>query len=283
VKFLRLNNDVEIPILGYGVFQIPPAETERCVLDALEVGYRLIDTAQAYRNEKQVGAALKSAGIARDELFITTKVWIGEYGYDTTKRAVEVALGKLQLDYLDLMLLHQPFNDIYGAWRALEDLYDQGLLRAIGVSNFYPDRLADLSEFNRITPQVNQVETNPFNQQIAAQQNMQKYGVQIESWAPFGEGKNGMFTHPTLQAIGQKHGKTVAQVILRWLIQREIVALPKTVSVERMRENFDVFDFTLDDQDMREIQLMDTGSTLFDFDHRTPEAVAMFFQRRNVD
>ena len=253
MEYVTLANGVKMPQLGYGVYQVTKEECERCVADALKAGYRHIDTAQSYFNEEEVGNALKKSGIPREELFITTKVWIEHYGYEACRESVLESLRKLQLDYLDLVLLHQPFADYYGAWRALEELYAEGKLRAIGVSNFYPDRLVDICSFSRIKPMVNQVETHPHNQQKTAHEWMNKYGVVHEAWAPFGEGRGGLFTDPVLAKIGAKYGKTVAQVILRWHIQRGIVVIPKSTHSERMAENFNVFDFALSEEDMKEI------------------------------
>lgn len=275
MEYVTLSNGTKMPKLGFGVFQISKADCERCVLDAIKVGYRHIDTAQSYLNEEEVGNAIQKCGVPRKELFITTKVWIDNYGYEKTKQSVLDSMKKLKTDYLDLVLLHQPFSDYYGAYRALEDLYNEGKIRAIGVSNFYPARLADMVAFNDIPPQVNQVETNPFHQQITAQENMIKRNVQMEAWAPFGEGKNDMFSNPVLKAIGEKYHKSVAQVILRWLMQRDIVALAKSTHIERMRENFEIFDFQLSEQDMKVISELDTNTSLF-FNHQTPEAVEMF-------
>ncbi len=276
MQYLTLNNDVKMPILGFGVYQIPPEETKQAVLDAIDVGYRSIDTAQSYFNEKQVGEAIAECGVLREELFITTKVWIENYGYDKCRASVLESLEKLGLEYIDLVLLHQPFSDYYGAYRALEDLYEEGLIKSIGVSNFYPDRLADICLFGRkVIPAINQVETNPLNAQYAAQANMEKNGVQIAAWAPFGEGMQGMFTNETLARIGKKHNKSVAQVILRWLIERSVVVLCKSTHKERMAENIDVFDFALDEEDMLEIMELDTSSSLF-FDHADPEIVEWF-------
>lgn len=286
MEFVKLNNGVEMPKLGFGVFQISKEDCERCVLDAIKVGYRLIDTAQSYLNEEQVGNALQKCGVIREELFITTKIWLGSYGYEETKKSVEDSMKKLKVEYLDLVLLHQPFSDYYASYHALEDLYDEGKIRAIGVSNFYPDRLSDICAFNRIKPQINQVETNPLNQQVDAQKNMEKNNVQIEAWAPFGEGKNNMFFNEVLLSIGNKHQKSVAQVILRWLTQREVVALAKSINIERMKENFEIFDFKLSGDDMDKIAELDTKTSLF-FNHQTPEAVERFIkyidQRKNVD
>ena len=275
MEHVKLANGVEIPKIGYGVFQVSKDDASRCVREAIEVGYRHIDTAQSYFNEAEVGQGIKDSGIDRKELFLTTKVWISNYGYENTLKSVDVSLKKLGADYLDLVLLHQPFSDTYGAWHALEKLYKEGVIRAIGVSNFYPDRLADMVAFNEIAPMVNQIETNPFNQQIEARENMIKRGVAQEAWAPFGEGKAGMFDNPTLARIGETHGKSVAQVILRWLMQRDIVALPKSTHKNRMEENIDVFDFALTDEEMADIAALDTKTSLF-FRHDTPEAVDMF-------
>ena len=272
---ITLNNGVTIPILGFGVFQIPAAETKQAVLDAISAGYRHFDTAQAYANEKEVGQAIAESGLPREEFFITSKVWLDNYGYEKAYQSVLDSLEKMGLDYLDLMLLHQPFSDYYGAYRALEDLYREGKLRAIGVSNFYPDRLSDLAAFTEITPQINQVETHPFNQQIFAQENMEKNKVQIESWATFAEGRNGIFTNPVLEEIGRKYGKSTAQVMVRWQVQRGIVCLTKTVKPERMKENLDVFDFELSDVDMKAIAGLDTKTSLF-FNHQDASTVDLF-------
>lgn len=276
MKNVILNNGVEMPILGFGVYQIPQEETKQAVLDAIDVGYRLIDTAQSYFNEEQVGEAIAECDVPREELFITTKVWIENYSYEKCKESVYESLKKLNLDYIDLVLLHQPFSDYYGAYRALEELNEEGLIRAIGVSNFYPDRLTDICLFGRkIIPAVNQVECNPLNAQYKAQENMDKYKVQTSAWAPFGEGMEGMFTNETLVNIGRKYDKTAAQVILRWLIQRNVVINCKSTHKERMAENFDVFDFTLTEEDMDEIRKLDKSSSLF-FDHADPEMVEWF-------
>lgn len=276
MEYVKLNNGVEMPILGFGVYQIPKEETKKCVLDAIKVGYRAIDTAQSYFNESEVGDAIVESGIPRSEFFITTKIWIDNYGYEKCKASVEESLRKLKTDYIDLVLLHQPFSDYYGAYRALEELYHEGKITAIGVSNFYPDRLADMCLFGReVVPAVNQVETNPMNQQIKAQEVMQKYGVAIEAWAPFGEGKNGMFTNETLVNIGKKYGKTSAQVILRWLIQRGVIIACKSTHIERMEENFNAFDFELSDEDMEEIRKLDSNDSLF-FNHQDPVMVEWF-------
>ena len=272
---VTLNNGVSIPILGFGVFQIPAEETKQAVLDAIAAGYRHFDTAQAYANEKEVGQAIAESGLPREEFFITSKVWLDHYGYEKARQSVLDSLEKMGLDYLDLMLLHQPFSDYYGAYRALEHLYREGKLRAIGVSNFYPDRLSDLVAFTEITPQINQVETHPFNQQIFAQENMAKNKVQIESWATFAEGRNGIFTNPVLEEIGRKYGKSTAQVMVRWQVQRGIVCLTKTVKPERMKENLDVFDFELSDEDMKAIAGLDTKTSLF-FNHQDASTVDLF-------
>ncbi len=285
MEYVKLNNGVEMPILGFGVYQIPREETKRCVLDAINAGFRAIDTAQSYFNEAEVGDAIKESGIPREEFFITTKIWIDNYGYEKCKASVEESLKKLKTDYIDLVLLHQPFSDYYGAYRALEELYEEGKIRAIGVSNFYPDRLADMCLFGRkVVPAVNQVETNPMNQQVKAQENMEKYGVHIEAWAPFGEGKNNMFSNPTLVEIGKKYNKSAAQVILRWLIQRGVIIACKSTHKERMEENFNVFDFELSNEDMEAIKALDTSDSLF-FNHQDPSMVEWFdkmvYERRD--
>lgn len=276
MEYIVLNNGVKMPKLGYGVYQVSKRECTQCVLDAIDAGYRLIDTAQSYFNESEVGEAIARCGVPREELFITTKVWIDNYGYDKCRASVLESMRKLQVDYLDLILLHQPFADYYGAYRALEDLYAEGKVRAIGVSNFYPDRLSDICLFERkVVPQVNQVETNPYNAQFLAQKNMEKYGVQIEAWAPFGEGRNNLFSNEILASIGKKYGKSVAQVILRWLMQRDVVALAKSVHKERMLENIDIFDFSLSDEDMTMIAGIDRAESLF-FSHCDPQMVEWF-------
>ena len=272
MQFVTLNNGVKMPVLGFGVYQIPPSDTERAVSEALEVGYRHIDTAAVYKNEEAVGKAIAASGIPRDELFVTTKVWISDAGEDAARAAFERSSEKLGLDVVDLYLIHQPFGDVYGSWRALERLNDEGRVRAIGVSNFHNDRLADLIAFNRIVPAVNQVETHPFLQRFADQEFMAGEGVQIESWAPFAEGRNNLFTNPTLSSIARAHDKSVAQVVLRWLIQRGVVVIPKSVRRDRMEENFDVFDFELADSDMAVITTLEKGEPLF-IDHRDPAAV----------
>lgn len=275
MQHITLSNGVKMPQLGYGVYQISNEECERCVCDALKVGYRLIDTAQSYFNEEAVGRAIAKSGIARDEIFLTTKVWIEHYGYEQARASVLKSMEKLQVEYLDLCLLHQPFADAYGAYRALEDLYDEGRLRTIGISNFYVDRMIDFASFNRIKPMVNQVEIHPHNQQLEAKVWHDKYGVQMEAWAPFGEGRGGMFELPELKAIAAKHGKTVAQVILRWHLQRGIVVIPKSTHVERMKENFDVFDFSLTKEDMAAIAALDKKQSSF-FSHTDPAMVEWF-------
>ena len=275
MQTVTLNNGVEMPILGLGVYQLTePGECERVVSEALELGYRSIDTAASYRNEEAVGRAIAASGIPRDELFITSKVWIQDAGEKPARAAFERSLERLGLDYLDLYLIHQPMGDVYGSWRALENLNKEGLSRAVGVSNFYPDRLVDLILHNEITPAVNQVETHPFHQQVEAQKVMQEYNVQIESWGPFAEGKNDLFTNPTLTAIAEEHGRSVAQVVLRWLIQRGVVVIPKSARRERLEENISVFDFTLSDAQMADISTLDTGSSLF-IDHNDVSAVTL--------
>ncbi len=281
MTYITLSNGVKMPQLGYGVYQIPRDECERCVLDALKVGYRHIDTAQSYFNEEEVGAAIQKSGIPREDIFITTKVWIEHYGYSETKLSVLESMRKLRTDYIDLVLLHQPFADVYGAWHALEDLYAEGKIRSIGISNFYPDRMVDICSFARIKPMVNQVETHPYNQQIEAQQWMEKYGVQMEAWAPFAEGRGDMFANPVLAAIGKKYGKTTAQTILRWHLQRGIVIIPKSTHLERMQENFNIFDFELTAQDMAVIEGLDKKQSSF-FSHTEPTMVEWFAQMVTV-
>ena len=275
MDYATLSNGVKMPILGYGVYQVTKDECERCVSDALRAGYRHIDTAQSYFNEEEVGNAIAASGIPREELFITTKVWVEHYGYDACRASVLESMRKLKTDYIDLMLLHQPFSDYYGAWHALEDLYEEGKLKAIGVSNFYPDRLVDICSFARIRPMVNQVETHVLNQQAEAKKWMDKYGVQIEAWAPFGEGRGGLFQNEVLAAIGAKYGKTTAQVMLRWHIQRGVVVIPKSTHFERMAENFNVFDFALTDEDMAAIAALDQKQSSF-FSHYDPNMVEWF-------
>jgi len=278
-----LNNGIEMPILGFGVFQIADAEEcERSVFDALQAGYRLIDTAASYENEEAVGKAIKRSGLTRDEIFVTTKLWVQDAGYENAKRAFERSLKRLQLDYLDLYLIHQPYGDVYGSWRAMEELNREGRIRAIGVSNFQPDRLMDLMVHNEVVPAVNQIETHPFNQQIETQKFLQENNVQIESWGPFAEGKNNIFDNELLRSIAEKHKKTVAQMILRWLTQRGIVVIPKSVRQERIIENFNVFDFELGAEDMAAIVTLDTKTSAF-FDHRDPKMVKMLGEaRRNT-
>jgi organophosphate reductase len=275
MKTVTLNNGVVMPQIGYGVYQVSPAECERCVSDALSVGYRMIDTAQAYHNEEGVGAAVKKSGITRDELFLVSKVWISNYGFDKAKASIDESLRKLGTDYIDLMLLHQPFCDRYGAYRALEAAYKEGKVRAIGVSNFYPDHFIDLASNVEIVPAVNQVETHVFDQQIEAQGYMKEFGTHMMAWAPLAEGRNNFFTNLVLENIGKKYGKSVAQVALRWLIQRDVIIIPKSVHVERMQQNLDIFDFELSQEDMAAIAALDTKQSLF-FDHHAPEVVKMF-------
>lgn len=275
MNYVTLANGVKMPQLGYGVYQVTKEECKRCVLDALDVGYRAIDTAQSYFNEAEVGEAIAESGIDRKEIFLTTKVWIEHYGYEQAKESVLQSMEKLKTDYIDLVLLHQPFADYYGAYRALEDLYEEGKLRAIGVSNFYPDRLVDIASFARIKPMVNQIETHPLNQQIEAHEWLKKYGVIHEAWAPFGEGRGNMFTNPVLQKLGDKYNKTVAQVILRWQLQRGIVVIPKSTHKERMAQNLDLFDFTLTNEDMQAIASLDTKTSSF-FSHQDHAMVEWF-------
>ena len=272
MKFVTLNNGVKMPILGYGVYQVDPKECERCVSDALEVGYRLIDTAQAYYNEEGVGAAIPNSGIPREELFLTTKVWITNAGYEKAKASIEESLKKLKTDYIDLLLIHQPIGDYYGTYRAMEEAYEEGILKAIGVSNFYPDRFVDISNFVKVQPAVNQIETHPFQQQKQARKYLDKYHTQIESWGPFAEGRKDLFQNPVLQEVGAKYGKTVAQTVLRFLIQSGVVVIPKSTHKERMQENFNVFDFTLNEDDMQKIQALDEAESAF-FSHYDPETV----------
>lgn len=276
MEYVKLNNGVEMPIISFGVYQIPKEDTKRCVLDAIKSGYRGIDTAQSYFNESEVGDAIVECGVPREELFITTKVWIDHYGYEECKASVEESLRKLKTDYLDLCLLHQPFSDYYGAYRALEELYVEGKIKAIGVSNFYPDRLTDICMFDRkVIPAVNQVEVNPYNAQWCAQENMEKHGVKMEAWAPFGEGRNNLFTNETLVSIGKKYNKSSAQVVLRWLIQRGVIVTCKSTHIERMQENINVFDFELTEEDMNSIKTLDTSNSLF-FSHNDPNMVEWF-------
>ena len=275
MDYVTLNNGVKMPKLGYGVYQTPPEETERCVLDAIRIGYRSIDTAQAYGNEEGVGNAIVKCGLPREDLFITTKIWISNYGYEKAKASIEESLKKLQTNYIDLLLLHQPFGDYYGAYRAMEEAYKEGKVRAIGVSNFYPFRYLDIFHFSEIKPAVNQVETHVFQQQKVAKKYMEKNGTQIMSWGPFAEGKNDYFQNPVLKEIGEKYGKSVAQVALRFLLQSDVVVIPKSTHENRMQENFNVFDFTLSNEDMEKIQALDTGKSLF-FSHYDPETVEWF-------
>lgn len=275
MEYVTLSNGVKMPILGYGVYQVEKDECERCVLDALSVGYRHIDTAQAYFNEEEVGSAIQKSKIPRDEIFITTKIWVEHYGYEKAKASVIESMSKLKTDYLDLVLLHQPYSDYYGAWRALEELYDEGKIRAIGISNFYADRMVDLAAFNRINPMVNQMETHIFNQQKEMKNWADKYFVQLEAWGPFGEGRQGIFDNPTVTEIGKKYGKTAAQTMLRWNIQRGVVVIPKSTHLERMKENFDVFDFELSAEDMAAIAALDKNESAF-FSHSDPGTVEWF-------
>lgn len=280
MKKVVLNNGVEMPILGFGVFQVPdPSDCERSVCDALEAGYRLIDTAASYMNEEAVGNALGKCGVPREELFVTTKLWVQDAGYDSTKLAFERSLNKLQLDYLDLYLIHQPFGDVYGSWRAMEELYQEGKIRAIGVSNFHPDRVMDLIVHNSVVPAVNQIETHPFCQQVETQKFLEENRIKIESWGPFAEGKNNLFANELLRSIGDKYGKSIAQVVLRWLIQRGVVSIPKSVHPSRIRENFDVFNFELSAEDMAAIATLDQNQSSF-FDHRDPAIVKWMGERK---
>ncbi|KQS91940.1 aldo/keto reductase [Chryseobacterium sp. Leaf394] len=279
MKNITLNNGVQMPVLGFGVYQISDAlECEKAVLEAIEAGYRLIDTASAYGNEEAVGSAIRKSGVPREELFITTKLWISDAGYEKAKKAFDVSLQKLQLDYLDLYLIHQPYGDVYGSWRAMEELYREGKIKAIGVSNFHPDRIMDLMVHNEIKPAINQIETHPFHQQTETQNFLDENEVQIQSWGPFAEGKNGMFTNESLVSISKKYNKSVAQVILRWLTQRGVVAIPKSVRKEKIIENFNIFDFELDGEDMNVIKSLDTKESVF-FDHRDPAIVKWLGER----
>ena len=277
---VTLNNGARMPILGFGVFQVPdPAECERSVRDALDVGYRLLDTAASYGNEEPVGAAIRNSGIDRAEIFVTTKLWVQDASYQGAKAAFERSVSKLQLDYLDLYLIHQPYGDVYGAWRAMEELHRAGRIRAIGISNFYPDRVVDFVLHNEIVPAVNQIEIHPFHQQTEAQGLLAEYKIQPEAWGPFAEGKNGLFQNEVLQSVGRKHGKSIAQVVRRWLIQRGVVAIPKSVRKERMAENFAIFDFELDAEDLAAIAALDQKTSSF-FDHRDPAMVKWLGTRR---
>ena len=283
MRNVTLNNGVEMPVLGFGVFQVTdPAECERTVVDAIDTGYRLLDTARSYGNEQAVGSAIRKSGIDRKELFVTTKLWIEDASYDGAKSAFERSLNKLQTDYLDLYLIHQPFGDVYGAWRAMEELYRAGRIRAIGVSNFYSDRIVDFVLHNRITPAVNQIEVHPFHQQIDTQKLLEENRVQIEAWGPFAEGKNNLFTNDILRGVALKHDKSVAQIVLRWLTQRGVVAIPKSVRKERMAENLNIFDFELDAADNKAIATLDQKTSSF-FDHRDPEKVKWLGTRRLPD
>lgn len=280
MQTVKLNNGIEMPILGFGVFQIPDAtECERCVIDAINTGYRLIDTAVSYMNEQAVGNAIKNCGIDRKELFITTKVWVQDHGYENTKKSFQQSLDKLQTDYLDLYLIHQPYGNVHGTWRAMEELYEAGKIKAIGVANFQPDRLMDLIVFNKIPPAVNQIETHPFNQQISTQSFLIDNNVQIESWGPFAEGRNNIFRNEILMAIAKEYNRSVAQIILHWLVQRGIVVIPKSVRKERMKENFNIFDFELSADDNEKIKNLDTKTSLF-FDHRDPAMVKWMANRK---
>ncbi|MGW7671605.1 aldo/keto reductase [Streptomyces sp. NPDC054775] len=280
MQCVTLNNGIEMPLLGFGVYQIPAKDTERAASDALAAGYRLLDTAAAYGNEEAVGRAIKSSGVARKDLFITTKLWVQDTpAEDNTRRAFETSLNKMGLAYLDLYLMHQPYGDVYGQWRAMEDLNREGSAKAIGVANFYPDRLIDLIVNNDIVPAVNQIETHPFFQRADYHELMCEHGVQIQSWGGFAEGRNDLFTNPLLAEIGKEYGKSVAQVVLRWLTQRGVIAIPKSVRPERMAENIDIFDFQLTDEHMAQIATLDTGRSLF-FDHHDPEIVAWLAARR---
>ena len=277
MEYVTLNNGVKMPILGYGVYQVTKEECERCVLDALKAGYRSIDTAQSYFNEEEVGNAIQKSGILREEIFLITKVWVEHYGYEEAKKSVEESMRKLKTDYLDLVLLHQPFADAYGAYRALEEMYEAGKIRAIGISNFYVDRMVDFASFNRIKPMVNQVETHIYNQQENLKEWAEKYDIQLEAWAPFGEGRGGTFDNSVIVKLAEKYKKTPAQIMLRWHIQRGIVVIPKSTHFVRMKENFDVFDFVLSEEDMQEIAQLDRKESSF-FSHQDPKMVEWFVQ-----
>lgn len=275
MQYVKLNNGVEMLMLGYGVYQVTKEECERCVLDALKAGYRLIDTAQSYFNEEEVGSAIKKSSVPREEIFLTTKVWIEHYGYEEAKKSIINSMKKLQVDYIDLVLMHQPFNDYYGTWRAMEELYKEGKIKAIGISNFYPDRMVDITSFAKIKSMVNQIEIHPHYQQTEAIKWNKKYGLQVEAWAPFGEGRGGLFGNEILKNIGNKYGKTLAQVILRWHLQRGVVVIPKSTHYERMVENFNVFDFKLSEEDMNLISTLDKNKSSF-FSHNDPAMVEWF-------
>ncbi|MBP2199178.1 aldo/keto reductase [Pantoea cypripedii] len=280
MQAVKLNNGIDMPLLGFGVFQMTDAaECERAVIDAIETGYRLIDTAASYQNETQVGNALRQSGMAREDLFITTKLWLGDASYAGAKAQFERSLNRLQLDYVDLYLIHQPYGDVHGAWRAMEELQQAGKIRAIGVSNFQPDRLADLMAFNNVVPAVNQIEVNPFNQQLHAVPWMKSRGIQPEAWAPFAEGRNGLFQHPLLTAISEKYGKSVGQVVLRWIFQRGVVSLAKTVRKSRMAENISILDFALTEEEMLQITALDSATSAF-FSHRDPAMVEWLTKRK---
>lgn len=275
MQYVKLNNGVEMPMLGYGVYQVTKEECERCVLDALKASYRLIDTAQSYFNEEEVGSAIKKSSVPREEIFLTTKVWIEHYGYEEAKKSIINSMKKLQVDYIDLVLMHQPFNDYYGTWRAMEELYKEGKIKAIGISNFYPDRMVDITSFAKIKPMVNQIEIHPHYQQTEAIKWNKKYGLQVKAWTPFGEGRGGLFGNEILKNIGNKYGKTLAQVILRWHLQRGVVVIPKSTHYERMVENFNVFDFKLSEEDMNLISTLDKNKSSF-FSHNDPAMVEWF-------
>ena len=282
METIKLNNGVEMPMLGYGVFQVDPAECERCVSDALSVGYRLIDTAQLYMNEEGVGAAVKKSGIPREEVFLVDKIWFSRYPYEKAMVSIDESLRKLQTDYIDLMLLHQPFGDVFGAYRAMTDAMKEGKIRAIGVSNFFPDRFIDLASQVEVVPAVNQVEVNVFNQQVEAKKYLDEFGTRIMAWGPLAEGKNGFFTNPELTAIGEKYGKSVAQVALRYLIQRGVIVIPKSTKIERMKQNLDVFDFTLNEEEMEDILKLDTGKPFIMGSHEDPEVAKWFMNYKSM-
>lgn len=279
MKTIKLNETIEIPALGFGVFQIPQEQTKDAVVNAIQAGYRHIDTAQSYMNETEVGEGIKASGIDRRELFVTTKVWIENVNYEDTLKSIKRSLERLQLDYIDLVLIHQPYNDVYGSWKALEELQENGKIKAIGVSNFGVDRVVDLGIHNKVQPQVNQIEINPFHQQEDEVQSLQKEGVLVEAWAPFAEGKNNLFSNETLQNIGDKYGKSIAQVVLRWLVERDIVVLAKSVNPERMKQNLDIFDFELTDEDKAQIATLDSNDSQF-FSHADPEMIKVLTSRR---